>query len=80
MLALYKRLYHAGFHLEMGKGGGKIILMKKMWGGGGKGSARDSVPARGVWVSPENIFVLYIPSEIVPGVFSDSVLYSIFTS
>ena len=43
----------SGFHLENWTRGGKIIVMKKM---GGRRSARDSAPARGVWghAPPEN--------------------------
>ena len=48
----------SGFHLEKWAKGGKTILTKNM-GGGGKGSARDSAPSRGVWGHFE-----FIPSEV----------------
>ena len=67
---IYVHVYSSGK-----RGGGKIIVMKKWGGGGGKWSVHDSTPARGVWGhAPPEIFFSFISSEIVSGVFSDSVV------
>ena len=74
----YMILFRVSFR-KMGKGGGGGGGQNDSYeknGGGGKGSARDSAPARGVGAcSPRKLS--FIPSEIVSGVSSDSVLYSI---